>query len=78
MPYKARKPEPEVKVFELGHYESLQIQQALDIMVRVMSPNGELTGAEIVDDLDIDTIRQMRNLFAGHATLILIRKEESL
>lgn len=78
MPYKTRKPEPEVKVFELGHYESMQIQVALDVMVKVMSPNGALTGAELVDNLDIDTLRQMRNLFAGHATLTLIRKEDGL
>lgn len=73
--HRTRKPESEIKVFELGHYESMQIDMALAIIVEVADEKPGTNRPQPWDELDVNVVRQMRALFAGNATITLIRKE---
>lgn len=59
-----RQPEASVKVFELGHYEQMQI----DLMFAQVLDDGSIK-------LDLNTLDSLRSMFASHATVTVIRKE---
>lgn len=63
----ARQPEPNVEVFELGHYESLHLTLALKQIIS----EDEAEYDQLLDDTDTDVIASLLHIFAsGNVTII--------
>lgn len=73
-----REPEPNVQVFELGHYEQMQISIALQVLRDAgRNPDGSITvlamDAEVLSLVDVAGLEPM---FAAHGTVTVIRKND--
>lgn len=60
--------EPNGQTYDLGHFEAMQLELALDVVIREMQPNRSLTDAEILDNAHEATLRELRRLI-GHANV---------
>lgn len=61
-----RTPEDNIKVFEIGHYEQMQVAIAFDM----------ITDLEPLDGLDVDVIRALRHIFDAYGTITIIRTNQ--
>lgn len=73
-----RKPDETEQVFNLGHYEQMQIHLALQLVTQI---RGVLNGTDGIDkgqleNLDETTVKSLRRLFASHGTVTVIRHNQ--
>lgn len=78
MPNRPYTRKPNSETFELGHYEVMQLELALDVVIRTMQPNGELHGAAILDDADERVLRDLRKMVAHRSAVSLTASVETL
>lgn len=70
--------QPNSETFELGHYEVMQLELALDVVIREMQPNQSLTGAAILDEADERVLRELRSMIAHRSRVSITASRDSL
>lgn len=67
----SREPNSTVRIYELGIYEQMKIQDALEQIV------SHTEDAEyIIEDIDTEMLTELARIFQAHGSVIIIRKEE--
>jgi len=73
----SRAPESNVQVFNLGHYETLQIDLALQVLRDALNSDGSFTfRADDLADLDARQFARLEPIFAAHGTITIIRTND--